>query len=245
MSPKASQAAKKDMTKAPSAVAVRQTRVLRQKSPASPSKILPVAELFKVLDESFPNPQCELFYLSPYQLLVSVILSAQTTDKMVNRCMEGHYRLGLDLDQVLAMGEDRFLKIIKPIGLAPTKAKHILAMSRTLKEKHAGQVPQQRADLELLAGVGRKTASVVLGEIYHQATLAVDTHVFRVGKRLGLHNAATPLKAELQMLELIPARRLPKAHHQLIHLGRSYCRAIRPNCPECPLSLLCPFHLDQ
>jgi endonuclease-3 len=193
----------------------------------------------------FPIPQCELFYLTPYQLLVSVILSAQTTDKMVNRCMESHYRLGLNLEQVLAMGEQRFLRIIKPIGLAPTKAKHILAMSLVLRQDHGGQVPDQRSELENLAGVGRKTASVVLGEIFKQATLAVDTHVMRVGRRLGLHDAPTPLKAEVQMLELIPRGRLPKAHHQLIHLGRSYCKAIKPKCTECPLAQLCPYFKAQ
>jgi len=187
-----------------------------------------------------PAPACELYYETPYQLLISVVMSAQTTDKMVNRCMELLYRNGLTLAQVLAWGEVTFLSHIRSVGLAPTKARNVLALSRLLLEKHGGEVPDNRVELEALPGVGRKTANVVLGELFHQPTLAVDTHVLRVSARLGLHGENAPEKAEREMMKLLCEGDLPRLHHWLVLHGRYVCKAQRPLCDLCELRSFCP-----
>jgi endonuclease III len=192
-----------------------------------------------------PNPQCELYYKTPYQLLCSVILSAQATDKSVNKCMQPLYEEGLDLASVLRLGEAGFLAKIRTIGLAPTKAKNILRMSKMLLEQHDGEVPSTREALEALPGVGRKTASVVLGELFGEPTLAVDTHVYRVTDRLGLQHESTAEKAETALLAIIPRGYLPKAHHWFILHGRYTCVARAPKCEICPLSDLCPSRTHQ
>ncbi len=206
----------------------------------SQKKSANIEEIFQHLDVALPDPRCELYYETPYQLLTSVILSAQTTDKMVNRCMEAIYKESFVPQTVLKLGADGLLKLIRSIGLAPTKSKNIYKMTQILVEQYAEQVPSTREELEALPGVGRKTANVILGEIFGQPTLAVDTHVFRVTRRLGLHDEKTPEKCELVLLQLIPASRLPKAHHQLIHLGRYTCKAIKPDCLNCQLRDICP-----
>lgn len=185
-------------------------------------------------------PRCELYYETPFQLLVSVVLSAQTTDKSVNLAMEPLYKKGFTPESLLQMGQENFLASIRRIGLAPTKAKHVFALTKLLLEHHQGIVPSTREELEALPGVGRKTANVVLGEIFHQPTIAVDTHVFRVGQRLGWHNEKTPLKAELALLKIIPKEDLPQAHHWMVLHGRYTCKAIKPKCDTCYLSDLCP-----
>jgi endonuclease III len=199
-----------------------------------------INDLMQRLNDLYPDPKTELVYNTPFQLLVSVILSAQATDVSVNKAMEPLYCKGLGCDDILDMGENQFLAHIKSIGLAPTKAKNVLATCRILKEKYAGLIPSTRAGLESLPGVGRKTASVILGEIFKEPTIAVDTHVFRVTQRLGLHKETTPVKTEEQLLKVIPSTFLPKAHHFFILHGRRVCKAQKPLCNRCTLRTICP-----
>jgi endonuclease III len=192
------------------------------------------------LSQIHPDPRCELVYHTEFQLLVSVVLSAQATDKSVNKAMEQVYKDGFSPQTVLDWGEKGVLKRIRSIGLAPTKAKNVYRLSQMLLENHGGRVPNDRQILESLPGVGRKTANVILGEIFGHPTLAVDTHVFRVGLRLKLHEQKTPLKAEEDLMEVIPHWALPKAHHLLILHGRYTCTARAPKCHDCALSDICP-----
>ena len=193
-----------------------------------------------IFAEKIPNPHCELYYRTPYQLLVSVVLSAQATDKSVNRAMQPLYDKGFTQQTVLQLGISGLLEKIRSIGLAPTKAKNIYNLTLKLLEQDAGQVPKTRSELEALPGVGRKTANVILGELYREPTLAVDTHVFRVTYRLGLHKEKNPLKAEKVLLEKINPAWLPRAHHWFVLHGRYICVARKPKCSECILSALCP-----
>lgn len=192
------------------------------------------------LKEIEPEPKCELYYETPFQLLVSVVLSAQTTDKMVNRCMEPLYKKGFTPQTVLAMGQQKLLAAIQSIGLAPTKSKNIFRLSHIILEKYQGEIPSTRSELEALPGVGKKTASVILGEIFREPTLAVDTHVYRVTKRLGLHNESTPDKAEKVLLEVVKESYRPDAHHWFILHGRYTCKAQSPMCVTCHLRGVCP-----
>lgn len=199
-----------------------------------------VIQILEKLREQNPHPRCELVYHSPYQLLVSVVLSAQATDKQVNKVMEPLYAKGFSPDVMLGWGEQGFLERIRSIGLAPTKAKNVAKLTAMLKEKYHGNVPDTREELEALPGVGRKTANVILGELHRHPTLAVDTHVFRVTQRLGLHNEKNAEKAELVLLDLVPPSYLPDAHHWFILLGRYVCKARVPECERCVLNQLCP-----
>ena len=192
------------------------------------------------LKKEEPNPKCELYYHTPYQLLVSVVLSAQTTDKMVNRAMEPLYKKGFDPEKVLRWGQVKLLEKIRTIGLAPTKSKNVLKLSQMIIDDHKGQIPSERKQLEALPGVGKKTASVILGEIFRHPTLAVDTHVYRVGMRLGLHKESSPDKAESVLLEVVDPKFLPDAHHWFILLGRYTCKSAKPLCEQCKLSDICP-----
>ena len=210
------------------------------------AKIFSLKKKKSILDQFYlfakqqnPNPKCELYYKTSYQLLVSVVLSAQTTDKMVNRCMKPHYDCVFDPDFVLSAGYDKILSMIRSIGLAPTKAKNIINLTKQIKTTHKGKVPNTRKDLEALPGVGRKTANVILAEVFGQPTLAVDTHVYRVTRRLGLQGATTPEKAEKELIDWIPSKYLPKLHHWLILHGRYTCKARRPLCSQCFLYDLC------
>lgn len=193
------------------------------------------------LHAAYPEAKCALYYETPYQLLMSVVLSAQANDRIVNRCMRPHYERGLDLSTVLKWGYARLLRNIKQIGLAPTKAKNIIALCKILQDKHKGQVPDNRQDLEALPGVGRKTANVILGELFQQQVLAVDTHVFRTTARLGLHTAKTATPCEQQLLTVIDRQHLPHAHHLFIAHGRNTCHARRPACSKCVINDLCSF----
>ncbi len=193
------------------------------------------------LRQAYPEARCALYYETPYQLLVSVVLSAQANDRIVNRCMRAHYERGLDLATVLRWGYARLLRTIKQIGLAPTKAKNIIALSKILQDTHGGQVPDNRPALEGLPGVGRKTANVILGEIFQLRVLAVDTHVLRTTARLGLHTAATATPCEQQLLAVIDRHHLPHAHHLFIAHGRNICHARRPACDACMVNALCNF----
>ena len=212
----------------------------------SKSKILARIELtLKALQSHTPHPRCELVYFTPYQLLVSVVLSAQATDKSVNAAMAPLYEkpageTPFGTDDVLALGESGFLEKIRRIGLAPTKSKNVLKLTRIIEDQYGGKIPRTRSALEALPGVGRKTANVILGEIFREPTLAVDTHVFRVTKRLGFHAEATPEKAEHVLLGLISSSWLPEAHHWFILLGRYTCLARNPRCDVCILANICP-----
>jgi endonuclease III len=197
-------------------------------------------QVLKRLESDNPDPRCELFYRTPYQLLVAVVLSAQATDKIVNRCMQPLFEAGFSPASALALGEAGILSKIRAIGLAPTKARNIYALTEILLAKHGGEVPDKREDLEALPGVGRKTANVVLGEIFRQPTLAVDTHVFRVTTRLGFHQEKSPEKCEAVLLSLVPTSKLPRAHHWFILHGRYVCKAQRPDCGNCTLRAVCP-----
>ncbi|MFW7379705.1 MAG: endonuclease III [Oligoflexus sp.] len=190
----------------------------------------------------YPNAHCELSYHTPYQLLVSVVLSAQATDKTVNRVMEPLYAKGFTPEMVVRWGQEKLLSKIREIGLAPTKSRNVYRLSQILLDQFQGDIPRSREDLESLPGVGRKTANVILGEIFREPTLAVDTHVYRVGMRLGLHTAKTPEKAELELLEVVDPQDLPEAHHLFIFHGRYTCKSIKPACEICPLTKICPSY---
>jgi endonuclease-3 len=192
------------------------------------------------LAERNPNPRCELHYTSAFQLLLSVMLSAQTTDKAVNAAMTGVYDEGFGAADVLELGESGFLKLIRRIGLAPTKAKRAVKLARIIEEEHGGKVPRTREALEALPGVGRKTASVVLAELEQAKTLAVDTHVFRVTRRLGLHDEKTAEACEAALMKVVDPKWLPAAHHWFILHGRYTCKAVKPDCDHCPLNDICP-----
>jgi endonuclease III len=196
-------------------------------------------EVLSRLKKLNPNPRCELYYETPFQLLISVVLSAQATDKSVNAAMTDLYKKGLSVDDIIALGETGFLEKIRRIGLAPTKAKNSVKLAKIIKEQFQGEIPSTRQDLESLPGVGRKTASVILGEIFREPTLAVDTHVYRVTRRLGLHKCPTPEKAEQKLLSVIDPKWLPMAHHWFILHGRYTCLARNPRCDDCVLRDLC------
>lgn len=200
-------------------------------------------KILKKLELLNPNPRSELFYKTPYQFLVSVVLSAQTTDKMVNRCMLPLYsdeKNEFSPGVVLNMGEAGFLKKIRPIGLAPTKAKNILKLTKILIDQYDGNVPRTKEELQALPGVGPKSSNVVLSELYHQPVIAVDTHVYRVTRRMGLHREKTPEKSEKELMKVINSKHLPAGHHCLVLHGRYICIARKPKCLTCPVEKLCP-----
>jgi endonuclease-3 len=200
---------------------------------------------FQRLEHAIPQAETELFYTNPYTLLVAVVLSAQATDKGVNKATHTLFKLVDTPEQMLALGEARLGELIATIGLYPTKAKHILALSRQLMEKHASQVPQDRELLQSLPGVGRKTANVVLNVVFHQPTIPVDTHVLRVANRCGFARGKTPVSVEKQLEERIPPAFRHKAHHLLILHGRYTCQARRPKCGHCVLRQLCPYPFKE
>ena len=199
-----------------------------------------IETLFERFEAAAAHPKTELAYKSPFTLLVSVVLSAQATDKSVNKATEILYRTADTPEKILALGEAGLMPFIKTIGLYRTKAKNVVALSRILIEQHGGKVPLERAALQALPGVGRKTASVVLNELEIEPAIAVDTHVFRVSHRLGLAKAKTPDKVEAELMAKIPERYLTRAHHWLILHGRYTCLARKPKCAVCLVADLCP-----
>ncbi|MBK8283617.1 MAG: endonuclease III [Ahniella sp.] len=198
-------------------------------------------ELFTRLRALNPHPKTELLYDSPFELLIAVMLSAQATDVSVNKVTRRLFPLANTPKTMLALGEDRVRELISTIGLFNAKAKNVMATCHILAEQHGSEVPRTREALEALPGVGRKTANVVLNTAFGEPTMAVDTHIFRVGNRLGLAKGKTPLAVEKGLLKAIPAEFLRDAHHWLILHGRYTCKALKPNCPECPVRDLCPF----
>jgi endonuclease-3 len=198
-----------------------------------------IAPFFATLREANPEPASELNYASVFELLVAVMLSAQTTDKRVNQVSRALFAAAPTAAKMLALGTDTIEAMIKPVGFFRAKTKNLLATCRILVDEHGGQVPKTREALEALPGVGRKTANVVLNNAFGDPTLAVDTHVFRVANRTGLAVGETPLEVELGLLERVPAEFLPNAHHWLILHGRYVCVARRPLCEICAVARWC------
>ena len=198
-------------------------------------------ELFKRLQSVIPKPETELEYASAFELLVSVILSAQATDVSVNKATGKLYPVANTPQAILDLGEEGLKQFIRTIGLYNSKAENIIKTCRILLDSHGGDVPPDRKSLEALPGVGRKTANVVLNTAFGEPTIAVDTHIFRVSNRTGLALGKTPLQVELKLLKAVPEEFLQDAHHWLILHGRYTCKARKPNCPECIVQDLCGF----
>jgi endonuclease-3 len=198
-------------------------------------------EFFERLRAVKPHPRTELHYSTPFELLISVILSAQATDISVNKATKKLFAVANTPAALLALGEAGLKYYIQSIGLFNTKAANIIKCCRVLLELHDGAVPDQRSALESLPGVGRKTANVLLNTAFGQATIAVDTHVFRVANRTGLARGKTPLEVELKLLRAVPEEFRGDAHHWLILHGRYTCKARKPACPECIVRDLCAY----
>lgn len=198
-------------------------------------------EFFERLQSVIPKPETELEYASAFELLVSVILSAQATDVSVNKATGKLYPVANTPQGILDLGEEGLKQFIRTIGLYNSKAENIMKTCRILLDSHGGDVPRDRKSLEALYGVGRKTANVVLNTAFGEPTIAVDTHIFRVSNRTGLALGKTPLQVELKLLKAVPEEFLQDAHHWLILHGRYTCKARKPNCPECIVQDLCSF----
>jgi endonuclease III len=198
-----------------------------------------VREVFSRLRAANPEPKGELEYVNPYTLLVAVVLSAQATDVGVNKATRALFAVADTPQKMLALGEDRVREHIKTIGLFRNKAKNVIALSQNLVAEHGGQVPRDAASLEALPGVGRKTANVVRNIAFGEATIAVDTHLFRVSNRIPLARGKTPLEVELGLIKIIPQEFALHAHHWLILHGRYVCKARKPECERCVIADLC------
>ena len=197
--------------------------------------------MFERLREANPAPRTELHYRSPFELLVAVILSAQATDKSVNKATAHLFRAANTPAAILALGVEGLSPYIKSIGLYNSKAKNIIATCRLLTEHHGGAVPKTREELERLPGVGRKTANVILNTAFGEATIAVDTHIFRVANRTGLAPGKTVRAVEDKLLKSVPIEFRHDAHHWLILHGRYVCKARNPACPTCQIADLCEY----
>jgi endonuclease III len=198
-------------------------------------------EIFERFRKANPEPRGELEYRTPFELLIAVILSAQATDRSVNLATRGLYRVARAPKEMIALGMDGLIAHIKRIGLYRTKAKNVLATCELLLQRHEGKVPQEREALEQLPGVGRKTANVVLNIAFGHPTIAVDTHIFRVGNRTGIAPGKTPLEVERKLMKFVPPEFRQHTHHWLILHGRYVCKARRPECPQCLIEDLCEF----
>ena len=200
-----------------------------------------IPEFFARLAKAMPEPETELQYDNVYQLLVAVVLSAQATDAGVNRATGPLFKKVKTPAQMVALGEKGLVEHIKTIGLFRNKARNTIALSQLLIERHGGEVPRDHAALQDLPGVGRKTANVVMNVAFGEPTIAVDTHIFRVGNRTGLAPGKNPLEVELKLLKRVPAEYRLHAHHWLILHGRYTCKARKPECPRCLVNDLCTF----
>jgi endonuclease-3 len=198
-------------------------------------------KIFERLRSANPNPTTELAYRTPFELLVSVVLSAQATDKSVNLATEKLYRKASTPQQFLALGMEGLIEAIRTIGLYRSKAKHILETCRLLVERHGGAVPESREALEALPGVGRKTANVILNTAFGHPTIAVDTHIFRVANRTGIAPGEDVREVEDKLMKFVPENFLQNAHHWLILHGRYVCKARKPECPKCAIRDLCEY----
>jgi len=200
-----------------------------------------VEEAFRRFHAADPDPEGELEHVDPYTLLVAVVLSAQATDAGVNKATPALFAVADTPQKMVALGEKRLQNYIKTIGLYRTKARNLIALSKKLIEEHGGAVPPSRAALEALPGVGRKTANVVLNIAFGESTIAVDTHIFRVGNRTGLATGKTPLEVESKLDTVVPTKYKRHAHHWLILHGRYICVARRPLCEKCVIADLCKW----
>jgi endonuclease-3 len=200
-----------------------------------------IEEIFRRFAAASPHPESELDFISPFTLLVAVVLSAQATDSGVNKATKTLFAIADTPQKMLALGEERLREMIRTIGLYRTKAKNVIALSRQLNEKFAGVVPNDREVLETLPGVGRKTANVVMNVAFGAPTIAVDTHIFRVSNRIPLVPGKTPLEVERGLEKIIPDAYKRRAHHWLILHGRYVCKAKRPECERCLIADLCEY----
>jgi endonuclease-3 len=198
-------------------------------------------ELFRRLQAGNPHPTTELQYTNPFTLLVAVVLSAQATDVGVNKATGPLFKVADSPEKMLKLGEEKLGDYVKTIGLWRGKTKNIIALSKILAEEHGGKTPKDRAALERLPGVGRKTANVVLNVAFGEPTIAVDTHIFRVANRTGLAPGKNPLEVELGLEKITPPEYLKDAHHWLILHGRYICVARTPKCPACPIADICLY----
>jgi len=213
---------------------------------AKPSIVKPwtnaqIEETFRRLQAANPEPKGELKHINPFTLLVAVVLSAQATDASVNKATPALFAAADTPEKMAELGEERVRELIKTIGLYRTKAKNVIELSRRLVAEHSGQVPRAREALEALPGVGRKTANVVLNIAFGEPTIAVDTHIFRVGNRTGLAPGKTPIEVEQKLERVVPARYKLHAHHWLILHGRYTCLARKPLCEKCIIADLCQW----
>lgn len=197
--------------------------------------------IFETFKKNNPHPKTELSFKTPFELMIAVILSAQSTDKGVNKATAILFPVANTPEAILKLGENGLKKFIKTIGLYNAKAKNILATCKILVEKFDGQVPSNREALESLPGIGRKTANVILNTAFNQPTIAVDTHIFRVANRTGLAHGRTPLIVEKKLLQCIPTEFLKDAHHWLVLHGRYICTARKPHCEICPIYKWCEY----
>jgi endonuclease-3 len=208
-----------------------------------PAKLKPetIEEIFRRFEAANPEPKGELHSVNDFTFLVAVVLSAQATDSGVNKATRPLFAKVDTPEKMVALGEDGLREAIKTIGLFRAKAKNVIALSKALIEQHQSEVPHTREALEALPGVGRKTANVVLNIVFGEHTIAVDTHLFRLGNRIKLAPGKTPLEVELKLLKVIPPHYLRHAHHWLILHGRYVCKARKPECYRCLIADLCPF----
>ena len=200
-----------------------------------------IDRFFAALQAANPEPATELEFTSAFELLTAVLLSAQATDVGVNKATRLLFPVANTPQKILALGQDGLESYIKTIGLYRSKARHLLETCRILIDRHGGEVPRTREELEALPGVGRKTANVVLNVAFGEPTMAVDTHIFRIGNRTGLAPGKTPLEVELKLLKRVPDKYMEHAHHWLILLGRYVCLARKPQCWRCVVASECEF----
>ncbi len=198
-----------------------------------------IEEVMNRFEKANPNPKCELDWKNPYTLLVSVVLSAQATDKSVNENTKELFKIADTPEKMLALGRERLIEFIRPIGLSNNKSKNIIALSEKLVSDFGGEVPRDREKLMSLPGVGRKTANVVLNVVWNEPTMPVDTHLLRICPKIGLAEGDTPEKVERSLLARIPERFMLHAHHWLILHGRYVCTARKPKCAECLIGDVC------
>ncbi|CAN5341692.1 endonuclease III [soil metagenome] len=210
---------------------------------AGPRRLKPpgIEEMFRRFRAANPEPQGELVAADPFTLLVAVVLSAQATDAGVNKATGPLFKIANTPQKMVELGEDRLRDFVRTIGLYRMKAKHVIGLSRALIERHGGAVPRERDALEALPGVGRKTANVVLNIAFGEPTMAVDTHIFRVGNRTGLAPGKNPFEVEMKLEKAVPPEYKLHAHHWLILHGRYVCKARRPECYRCLIADICLF----
>ena len=213
----------------------------RPRPPLPPVLPVKIRSVFALLRAANPAPRSELVYASPFELLVSVVLSAQATDKSVNLATPGLFKVANRPEAMLKLGRKGLERHIRRIGLYRTKAKNLIGACTLLLEKHGGEVPRTREELERLPGVGRKTANVILNTAFGEPTIAVDTHIFRVANRTGIAPGGNVRAVEETLLKVVPDEFKPDAHHWLILHGRYVCKARKPDCPKCLIRELCEY----